>query len=164
MCITNYISSPNHAKCRIAELKEGPIKEKKGLFTKAFSLICLLQFWKMYNKTKYSVKFDKILVQFAIKFGFGFVKQYKTTNTCFYRKIVLFRFDLWMCQVLKLVCLEKNSFALGPRCKLNTIKGWNRELRKTRDWWLFVIWNVVGFWGREKNRKGEGEVVSSDDA
>ena len=58
-------------------------------------MVCLLQFWKMYNKTKSPVKFGKILTRFAIRFGFGSVIH--GAKACFTdpvtRKMVIFRFD-----------------------------------------------------------------------
>lgn len=70
MCITN------HAKCRIAELKESSSKKRKEKSSLMYSVWFLLQFWKMYNKTNgiISVRFMNVSspkIGYPEKFSFA---------------------------------------------------------------------------------------------
>lgn len=110
MCITN------HAKCRIAELKEGSSKRRREKGSLVYSVWFLLQFWKMYNKTKSLVKFGK-RIWFSFRSNLVLVLLYnaKTCNTSVYKKNGIVSVRFMNVSSPKIGYPEKFSFALGPR-------------------------------------------------
>ena len=96
------------------------------------------------------------LAKFRLSLRSNFVSvmfiQYKRMLHIGYKKNCIISVRFMNVLSLKIGLLKK--FCFWTQMQIKYCKGWNREIRKTSDWWLFMIWNVVGFWGEKRTEKG----------